>query len=186
MEFSVPHIQVKHHRALYLDHLPEAVIGKYKDTSGLSDLEIELFIDTSMNWELEELRIVGYVSLYHLWERYSKTFISNLFGKPKSEWPRLSRSTYPNIVTVHLRAFGFSTPAASLEVIEEANTVLNAWKHGEEAVEKLRTKHPEYLGSNGDERGFHVPQSKLEALFDAAEHFWESLREQAKIDYRRP
>ncbi len=183
MQFTIPYVQVAHHKALYLDELPGAVTEKYKDTSGLSQIEVELFINTGLEWELGELRIVGYVSLFHLWEKHSKKFVSDLFGRPRTRWPAVSQRTYPQIVVAHLKTFGLEVPEAVVGALEEANTVVNCWKHGEEAVEKLRLRYPEYLGPKGEESGFHVPQKKLESLFNAAEQFWLSLQDQAPIDF---
>ena len=85
-QITIYKVQTMHHESLYLDHLPYAIKEKYKDTEGMSDIEKELFVDTSLSWELGEIDMVGYVGLFHLWEKYTKDFISRVFNKKCSKW----------------------------------------------------------------------------------------------------
>jgi len=176
-------VQIIHHQSLYLEHLPFVIKEKYKVTEGLSELEKELFIDTSLAWELGEIEMVGYVGLFHLWEKYSKDFLSTLFNKKFSEWPRLPRMIYPKKVEKHLSNFGINISEDILETIIEANTVVNAYKHGEEAIEKLEEDYPAYFGVAGNPDSFYIPSGKLEKLFDATLNFWKEVESQVELNF---
>ena len=99
---SVYQVQTMHHESLYIEHLPHAIKEQFNNIDGLGELDKELFIDTALSWELGELDMVGYVGLFHLWERYSKDFISRVLDRKHSEWPKLSRMPYPSKVFTHL------------------------------------------------------------------------------------
>lgn len=180
MHFTVPCIQIQHHRILYLEALPTAIEKRYEDTAGLSQIEVELFVDTSLAWELGELRIVGFVGLYHLWEKYSKEFVTQLVGR--RSWRSKYGSTYPTIVAQQLDLLGLRVSVDIREALEEANRVVNCWKHGEKATDILLARHPEYFASSGVASSLHVPLSKLERLFEYTELFWMSLQDQTPID----
>lgn len=181
-------VQAMHHRALYLDHLPFAITEKYKDTDGLTALERELFIDTSLAWELGEIEMVGYVGLYHLWERYSKDFVSTVLGKRQREWPKIlrGRSSYTHIVCAHLKEMDLPPADETLKVLHEANAVVNAYKHGDHVIERLSEKHPEYFVDAGSPESFHIPEGKLKRFFDAVDRFWEDIKARVDLDFSSP
>jgi hypothetical protein len=173
-----------HHESLYIEHLPNAIKEKYKGTGDLSQLEIELFIDTSLAWELGEIEMVGYVGLFHLWEKYSKDFISKVLGSKCRGWPKTQgRLTYPQKVFTHLESLDINISADTLNEIEEANTVVNAYKHGEEAIEKLMEVFPKYFCVTAEPESFHIPNGALKILFETIFKFWREIESQIEPDF---
>ena len=172
-----------HHESLYIENLPLAIKDQYKDVDGLSEFEKEVFIDTSLAWELGELDMVGYVGLFHMWEKYSKDFVSRVFNKKCSEWPKLARMSYPCKIFTHLEKMEINIPVTISESLEEANTVVNAYKHGEEAIEKLQTKYPQYFAVPGEVESFCIPEGYLKQLFETVHEFWQEIEEQVEIEF---
>lgn len=177
-------MQTSHHESLYLDHLPYAIKERYKDTDSLSELEIELFIETSLTWELGEIEMVGYVGLFHLWEKYSKDFISKVFQEKSKGWPKLEgRHTYPAKVFTHLRNMDIEISQSIKDAFEEANAVVNAYKHGEEAIEKLMRSFPKYFCDENEPDSFYIPDGQLKYLFESASSFWQEVENQIEPDF---
>ncbi len=173
-------VQTKHHESLYIDHLPFAIKEKYKDTAGLSAGEAEL-LNSSLTWELGEIDMVGYVGLFHLWEKYSKDFLSRIFNNKCSEWPKLPGwRTYPNKVFAHLEGKGIILSTFIVSELEEANSVVNAYKHGEEAMEKLMCNYPQYFCVKGEAESFYIPDGVLKKLFETVQGFWEEIEKQVE------
>jgi len=182
-QLSIYQVQTYHHESLYIENLPAAIRAQYSDTSGMSDFEIEVFIETSLTWELGELEMVGYVGLFHLWEKYSKDFISRVLGKKSREWPSLGRMAYPKKVVTHLEKMGISISEGVETSLIEANSVVNAYKHGEEALEKLLVEHPEYFCVSGEVDSFCIPEGCLKELFNTVKGFWVEVESQVELDF---
>ena len=177
-----------HHRTLYLEALPDAVRLKYADAEGLSDLERELFVETGREWELEAIRLVGFVGLYHLWERYSRAFFLEATGVRWQDrrQAKRSRQSFPENMSEQLAAIDLVVTSDVFDVLNEANAVVNAYKHGDEALDSLLENRPEYFASTGEVETFHIPEGKLEELFDAVGKFWEQLEQLVEIDFSFP
>lgn len=187
-KLTVYRVQTMHHRSLYLEHLPFAIKERYKDVGGLSQLERELFVDTSLAWELGEIEMVGYVGLYHRWEQYSKDFVSIVLGERPTQWRRQvgGRKPYPDIVAFHLAAMGLNPSPEVLSTLGGANAVVNAYKHGDAALDRLAKSQPEYFVDVSRPESFHIPDGKLEAFFDAVDRFWVEIEAGVDLEFSFP
>lgn len=182
-KLSIYQVQTSHHETLYIESLPEAIKAQCSSTDGMSDFEIEVFVNTSLTWELGELEMVGYVGLFHLWEKYSKDFISSVLGKKAREWPSMPRISYPKRVFNHLENMGITISEEVQSNLVKANSVVNAYKHGEEALDKLLLEYPDYFSVPGEVDSFCIPDGELKNLFNSVYSFWKEVERQVEIDF---
>jgi hypothetical protein len=86
-------------------------------------------------------------------------------------------------VFTHLDSLGIDISSSIRCGIEEANSVVNAYKHGEEAIEKLQNTLPEYFCVTGRVESFCIPEGNLEKLFNTVHGFWDEVEAHIEPDF---
>jgi hypothetical protein len=76
-------------------------------------------------------------------------------------------------------------PSQIRDRLDEANSVVNAYKHGEEAIDTLRENHPQNFCAAGETEAFSIPEGALMELFVAVHKFWQEVERQVAFDFDR-
>jgi hypothetical protein len=152
-----------------------------------ADDEDDIFGGIAENWAIQELRVLGFISTFHLWERQ----MQELFLEQKEisgiELPKIKKKE--NIIQFGKRAllenFDASAPEEYWLELDKARAVVNAFKHGpSNKFDSAMKNYPEYFYSPED--NLHLPivsisPEQLRTLINTVASFWEALPR--KIDY---
>jgi len=152
-----------------------------------ANYEGDRFCGMAESWAKQELRVLGFVSTFHLWERQ----LQELFLEQKEissiELPKINKGE--NIVKFGRRAllenFNASAPEECWLELDKARAVVNAFKHGQSNKFNSAMKlYPDYFYKPKD--NLHLPivsisPEQLRTLINTVANFWEALPR--KINY---
>lgn len=151
-----------------------------------SDDELEIIAE---NWAKQELRVLGFVSTFHMWERQLQELFIEQKDISNIEIPTLKKGE--NIVQygkrVLMDTFNTTAKGEHWQELNRARIVVNAFKHGPgKKFDAAMKAHPDFFYSPNDKR--HLPivsisPEQLRQLINTVAAFWEELPR--KIDYVR-
>lgn len=175
---TVKAVHAGHHETLYFHILLpaiEGIEGQEEDDDLLRELD-----QAGAMWAKEELMTVGFVSVFHLWERQFREFLIEQGERPDVAIPKQNRSE--SLVAYARTVMEYFDTRISEKIwleLRRASDVVNAFKHGPGSkFDKALAFHPEYFYSPADQR--HLPivsisKSQLESLIHHVEIFWSEL-----------
>ncbi len=198
ISFKYPHIgtvinltHVGHHKDLYLGFLLPSVTNQYP-AEPIDVLEEELS-KTYLQWATDEVLKVGYISLYHLWEKQIVNLLKYQLAASGERYkdPKKSVSLVNHVKTLLKDHFDIDTEIEPRlwSLIDEARTVTNTCKHATAvSYQKLLSNCPEYFtkgvynSKTGEESSFfRITHEKFRSICEAIEEFWEKFPHE--VDY---
>lgn len=174
---TIKAVHAYHQETLFFTVLFPVIEEQSKRESGIE----EELGSIAENWAKQELRVLGFVSTFHMWERQ----LQELFIEQKKlsgiEIPPLNKRE--NIVQYGKRVLmdTFTTIAKDehWEELDRARIVVNAFKHGPgKKFESAMKAHPDFFYSPDDNR--HLPivaisSEQLRHLIITVATFWDEL-----------
>jgi collagenase-like PrtC family protease len=155
------------------------------------DIPEEELSKTYLQWATDEVLKVGYISLYHLWEKQIVNLLKYqlaVIGE-RYEYPKKSVSLVDHVKTLLKHHFDTEIEPRLWCSIDEARTVTNTYKHATtDSYQKLLCNFPEYFTKevykfNSDEESsfFLITQEKFRSICEAIEEFWDEFPHE--VDY---
>lgn len=148
----------------------------------------------------DDVRQIGYVMLYHLWEKQLTGLIQRQARKNGVAFPeRLRKALVRDPVPALAAGFQVTLDSSLMPKLEKARLFANAFKHGRgPSLLALRKRHPEFFANAAnpaseheeEEGGFYgtellrVQDHHLAELEQAIDKFWDRFPH--RIDYSGP
>lgn len=174
---AVKAVHMAHYETLYMHLLLPTIedLKKEGKDDPLHDLDLVV-----AEWAVAELMTVGFVSVFHLWERQFREFLIEQGARPDATPPK--QKTSEGLVAYARKVMSYFDVEVNEHIwaeLECAADVVNAFKHGPgQKCDKAMRRHPAYFYAPEDQR--HIPmvvisRPQLSSLVRSAVAFWSNL-----------
>ena len=169
-----------HHADLYLQcYLPSLRTQQMASASADEDDIWSELEGTYLDWAEAELLQIGYVSLYHLWEKQAVTLIGRYAESRDWTRPKRRDESLPEFVrSAFNELFGIVLNDDQVRPIRKAWLFANAFKHGPgRSMSELSATAPELIAAHGSPNVYEAPtlrmtEREFRSLVASLDYFW--------------
>lgn len=186
---TVKAVHVGHQQALYFDLLMPAVDSLVEKELTVEEDPLLLEVGPAMvGWAKDENCVLGFVSVFHLWERQFRELLREQKASQGVDIPK--QESREGLVAYARRVLEEYFEVRGLEPywdeLSRALAVVNAFKHGQgQKFDAVLKQYPDYFYVQADRNQLpmvSITQEQLRNLIRTLEEFWSAIP--VEVEYR--